>query len=142
MTLNPRRVRELFNTKPMIDAPRDFFRLHPTPPGVPAATVIELLLPEVLDSLEIDRLNDTLLTAIAADPSANWVLDLAGTAYMGSAVLGLLVNLRHRIKSANGQLSLCSLSPALLGVFQATSLQRLFAIHPTRPDALRALAGR
>lgn len=140
MTLNPRRLRQLFPTKPMTtDAPRDFFRLHAAPPGAPHATVLELLLPDAIDSLEFDRLNDDLLTTIGANPSAAWVLDLAGTAYMGSAVLGLLVNLRQRIKSANGQLALCSLSPALTQVFHACSLNRLFSIHPTRQDALASL---
>lgn len=133
MTLNPRRLRQLFPSKPMTtDAPRDFFRVHLTP----HATVLELLLPELLDPLEFDRLNDALLTTIGANPSAPWVLDLAGTAYIGSAVLGLLVNLRQRIKSANGLLALCSLSPALSQVFHACSLNRLFSIHPTRADAL------
>lgn len=135
MTIHPRHLRQLIKAPPMTDTPRDLFRLHPTP----AATVVELMLPELLDSLEFDRLNDSLLTAVTAAPSGAWVLDLSGTAYMGSSVLGLLVNLRQRIKSSNGRLILCALSPSLLGVFHASSLHRLFAIHPTRPEALAAL---
>jgi anti-anti-sigma factor len=123
----------------MTDAtPRELFRLHPSP----SATVIELLLPEMMDSLELDRLNEALLAAVDAAPSANWVLDLAGTAYMGSAVLGLLVNVRQRVKSANGRLALCSLSPTLVGIFYTSSLHRLFALHPTRPDALASFPRR
>jgi anti-anti-sigma factor len=96
----------------------------------------------MMDSLELDRLNEALLAAVAAAPSANWVLDLAGTAYMGSAVLGLLVNVRQRVKSAGGRLALCSLSPTLVGIFYTSSLHRLFAIHATRPDALASLPRR
>ncbi|HZZ43629.1 MAG TPA: STAS domain-containing protein [Tepidisphaeraceae bacterium] len=117
------------------DAPRDLFLVHPTD----SATVIELLLPDALDPIEFDRLNDSLLTAIAVNPAGVWVLDLAGTSYMGSAVLGLLVNLRQRIKTSSGQLALCSLSPALLGIFHACSLQRLFLIAKSRDEALNNL---
>ena len=54
MTLNPRRLRQLFPSKPMTtDAPRDFFRVHLTP----HATVLELLLPELLDE-ETTRLRE------------------------------------------------------------------------------------
>jgi stage II sporulation protein AA (anti-sigma F factor antagonist) len=114
----------------------DFFTLHDQGGNV---TVAELLLPESLDALEFDRLNESLLSAIDANPSGSWVLDLAGTAYMGSAVLGLLVNLRQRVKSKSGQIALCCLSPALLGVFHACSLQRLFTLCKSRQDALNHL---
>ena len=115
--------------------PVELFRLLPTG----SCHVVELLLPDALDPLDFDRLNDSLLTAIDANPSGTWVLDLTHTTYMGSAVLGLLVNLRQRIKASHGQLALCSLSAALLGVFHACSLQRLFTICKTRDEALQYL---
>lgn len=114
----------------------DFFVVHTVGPKT---TVLEILLPETLDPLEFDRLNESLLGTIDGNASGSWVLDLTGTAYMGSAVLGLLVNLRQRVKSKAGQLALCGLTPALLGVFHACSLQRLFTICNTRQDALNVL---
>lgn len=104
-------------------------------------TVVDLMLPDMLDSAEFDRLNERLLTAVSAEPGHRWVIDLTHTAYMGSAVLGLLVNIWQRIRTANGRLVLCGLSPALAEVFHATSLVRLFTIARTREDATR-IAGR
>lgn len=117
------------------DASRDLYRVH----SAGDVTVIELLLPDILDPLDFDRLNEALLTIIGNNPNGAWVLDLAPTTYMGSAVLGLLVNLRQRLKTSGGRLALCSLSPALLGVFHACSLQRLFEITLTRNDAMAIL---
>ena len=103
-----------------------------------AVQIIELTLPEVLDSAQFDELNDAAQQAIDAAPAGGWVIDLTGTDYMGSAVLGLLVNIRQRIRQKGGQLILCGLSPRLTSVFHACSLERLFAIVKTRPEALRA----
>ena len=103
--------------------------------------VVELLLPQHLDAQEFDRLNDSLLTALAAKPDGRWVVDLTALAYMGSPLLGLMVNLRQRVLQAGGKLALCGLSPQLLRIFTTCCLQRLFVISKTRPDAVRA-AGR
>jgi anti-anti-sigma factor len=115
---------------------RELFKLDLSTPGV---GLLELLLPAVLDPLEFDQLNDALLSAIAANPGTRWVIDLAAVTYMGSAVLGLMVNVRQRAKSAGGAVTLCSMTPQLFGVFQACSLHRLFPIHPTRADALASI---
>ena len=117
------------------DPPPELFRHHPAG----EAHVVELMLPDALDPLDFDRLNEALLGAVDANVGGAWVLDLTHTTYMGSAVLGLLVNLRQRVKTGRGQLALCSMSPALLGIFHACSLQRLFVIAKSRDEALHAL---
>src|SRR5690606_7434102 len=96
--------------------------------------------PDTLDSVEFDRLNERLLAAVSKEPHRTWIFDLSQSSYLGSAVLGLLVNLWQRIRSAEGSLILCGLSPRLAEVFQATSLVRLFTIVRTREEALRLAA--
>ncbi len=104
------------------------------------ASVVELLLPEHLDSREFDQLNEALLAALAAHPAGNWVIDLAGVSYMGSSALGLMVNVRQRVKLAGGRLALCGMSPALMRVFTTCCLEKLFIIRTGRPEAVRAVA--
>jgi anti-anti-sigma factor len=58
---------------------------------------------------------------------------------MGSAMLGLMVNIRQRIKSGGGQLTLCNVSPRLLAIIRACSMERLFRIARSRADAIKAL---
>jgi anti-anti-sigma factor len=112
---------------------KEFFRLK----SEPSLTVIELLLPETLDGLEFDRFSDDLWTVLDAKPAHVWILDLAGVQYMGSAVLGLMVNIRQRVKDSRGQLVMCNMTSRLMAVFRTCSLERLFTIVKTRADAIK-----
>lgn len=100
------------------------------------AHVAELFLRDSLDEMEFDSLNEAMLKAIDSSASGAWILDLSQTTYMGSAVLGLLVNLRQRIKQAQGTLVLCSVSPQLEKIFRACCMERLFTMVKTRSEAL------
>lgn len=104
---------------------------------IDSINVLTLLLPEIMDSNEFDRLNLELLDAIASRPQARWVLDLANLGYMGSSALGLMVNLRQRIKDLGGKLILCNINPPLMRIMRTCCLERLFAISKTRQDAVR-----
>ena len=106
---------------------------------VRSVNVVELILPDDLDSSEFDRLNEGLATVFADQPNGRWILDLAEVRYMGSAALGLMVNIRHRVKSMNGRLALCHMSNPLHQIFKACCLERLFTIARTREDALKVL---
>ena len=64
--------------------------------------VVELRLPEMMDPLEFDRLNDDLLAALDGRADQRWVLDLSGVQYMGSAMLGLM---QSRVDRAAGRAS-------------------------------------
>lgn len=101
--------------------------------------VMDLTLPESLDSDEFDVLNESMLKTVQGKPSDSWVLDLSGVNYMGSSVLGLMINVRQHIKAGGGQLALCGMSPQLTRIFHTCCLEKLFIIMRTRHDALRAL---
>ena len=101
--------------------------------------ILALMLPEQLESAEFDDLNEAVRRAIDGQPGASWVIDLTGVDYMGSTVLGLMVNIRQSVKLAGGRLALCGMSDRLTAVFRACSLQNLFTICATRPQAIRHL---
>jgi anti-anti-sigma factor len=98
--------------------------------------LIELFLPVGLDIDEFDRLNEAVLGLIGAAPGASWVMDLTKLDYMGSASLGLMVNVRQRVKEGKGRLVLCGLSPRLVQIFKTCCMERLFHIVRTREEAL------
>ena len=100
--------------------------------------VVDLTLPQTLDIDEFDRLNESILELIRAEPEGQWVLDLSQLSYMGSAALGLLVNLRQQIKQSGGRLVLCGLSPQLLHIFKTCCMEKLFRIVKSRKDAVAA----
>jgi anti-sigma B factor antagonist len=104
-----------------------------------SVNVVELFLPDDLDSTEFDRLNDGLATVFSNQPNARWILDLAQVQYLGSAALGLMVNIRYRVKSMEGRLALCNLSTRLQQIFKTCCLERLFIITRNRDDAVKAI---
>jgi anti-anti-sigma factor len=55
-------------------------------------------------------------------------------------MLGLIVNIRQQIKSGGGRLIVCGMSPRLTEIFHNCSMERLFTIVKTRPDALKNLS--
>jgi anti-anti-sigma factor len=114
--------------------PKDFFRIESTD----RAQLIELSLPPMLDSAEFDELNESILGRISERRGDRWIIDLSQVSYMGSAMLGLMVNLRQQIKSAGGRLILCSMPPTLMQIFRTCCMERLFTIVRTREEALKA----
>ena len=105
-----------------------------------SVNVVDLTLPHTLDIHEFDRLNESILTLVRGEPEGQWVLDLSRLSYMGSAALGLMVNLRQQIKQSGGRLVLCGLSPQLMHIFKTCCIERLFRIAKTREDAIAEAA--
>jgi anti-anti-sigma factor len=112
--------------------PSDHFRIHVEE----KARILELWLPLQLDSLDIDQLRQDILRGMEGEESALWVIDLARTDYMGSAMLGLLVNIRHRILAGGGKIIVCSLNNRMTELFRASSIERLFPIARDRQEAM------
>ena len=116
----------------------DLFRL--TEDG--SIKVLELVLPTTIDSSEFDRLNESVLDVMGKEPGARWVLDLSRVAYMGSAVLGLMVNIRQVVMKAQGTIVLCGMSERLMRIFETCCMERLFKIVAGKPEAIRIASRR
>ena len=101
--------------------------------------VMDLRLPEQLDSQEFDELNTALMRVLDGRINGKWVLDLSSVNYMGSSVLGLMINIRQHIKSGGGKLALAGLTPRMAAIFHTCCLEKLFTIAKTRDDAVRAV---
>jgi anti-sigma B factor antagonist len=109
---------------------------------VQSISVIDLRLPEQLDSEEFDRLNESLMSVLDRGIKASWLLDLSAVDYMGSSVLGLMINIRQHIKSGGGKLALAGLTPRMAQIFRTCCLERLFQIGRNREEAIKMLGGK
>jgi len=65
-----------------------------------------------------------------------FVIDLAGTLYIDSSGLGVLVSLSKKIREQGGELRLANLNDDLKTLFELTKLDTLFQISDTRDRAL------
>jgi anti-anti-sigma factor len=102
-----------------------------------SVNIIEMRLPEHIDSTEFDQLNASLLGLLESKPSKSWVIDFSAVDYLGSAMLGLMVNFRQKVKGAKGKLILCGVSSRLLEIIRTCCMDRLFPIARSRADAIK-----
>lgn len=68
------------------------------------------------------------------------VLDLAGIEYISSAGLRVLLLVAKRLKTAQGDLVLCALTPAVRQVFELAGFLSIFQLEDSREAALARLA--
>ena len=67
------------------------------------------------------------------------VVDFTNTTFIDSTTLGVLVGGVKRLRTNDGRLSLVCSDRNITKIFEITGLDRVFAIHPTRDDALANL---
>ena len=109
--------------------------------GCPIAVVGGI--PVVTAPAEIDVGNADMLRAAAlratARGHATLVVDLSKTHFCDSAGLSVLIRARKRAVAEGGELRLVASTPAVLGVFAITGLDRLIRVFPSLEAAVAEL---
>jgi anti-sigma B factor antagonist len=101
----------------------------------PQAVVAQLIGEAGVD--EAEELDRTLRLLTAAKPALA-VLDMAGLSYIASMGIGALVKFRGEISHAGGRVVFANLRPLVLDTFKHAGLLRVFPVHATVDDAIRA----
>jgi anti-anti-sigma factor len=92
-----------------------------------------------LDYQEIEAEGDELLR-LAEDPSVRGVVvDFGRTDSIGSTALGVLAQLRQRVRARGGRMAFCNVSAHEAEIMEVTGLARFWPIHPSREEALAAM---
>jgi anti-anti-sigma factor len=92
------------------------------------------------DAMALDLLMEAIVAEFDTRKMSGWVVDLAQVKFLNSAGLGLLVNIRQKVRQSRGRLALCGLSAELMELFRSCCLERLFLIEKTRPAAVAAVS--
>jgi anti-anti-sigma factor len=66
------------------------------------------------------------------------LLEFDDVQYVGSSMLGQLVQLERAVQAAKGQLKICGLGPVLTDTFHIGRFDRIFDIHPDEASALKS----
>lgn len=82
---------------------------------------------------------DDILAELAAHDFAGLVVDFQLTPFFGSTMLGALIHLWRSMTEHKGRLALCNVSPAEQDVLNATRLDTVWEICPSRGAALTLL---
>jgi len=91
-----------------------------------------MTLQDVVDTFQSD------LNALADEhPSSHFILDMSRMDFIGSAVIGALIQAFKRVKDSGGELVLACLQPPAEAVLKMTRLSAVFPIYDTVEAALR-----
>jgi anti-anti-sigma factor len=100
-------------------------------------TIITLLTPRVPVDLS-EAFEERVVQTVDELDEPKVLLDFADVSFISSAILGKLIKLNGRMRDRGGQFKISSLSPRITEVFRITGLDRLFDIHETRDEAVKA----
>jgi anti-sigma B factor antagonist len=92
-----------------------------------------------VDLYTAPRFKDELVRAVEGG-SRRVVVDLTDTTFIDSTTLGVLVGGLRRLRPDGGDLALVITDRNIRKVFEITGLDRVFAIHETRDEALVGLS--
>lgn len=67
------------------------------------------------------------------------IVDFEGVKFFSSAVLGLVLDMRARLKTYDGMVVISGINPQLYRVFKITHLDRIFEFFPDRESAIKAI---
>jgi serine/threonine-protein kinase RsbW len=90
-----------------------------------------------LDAVSSQAAIARVYAAISAG-ARNVLLDMSQVTFLSSSGLRALLLVRKELLAQNGELRLCALKPQVQEVFTLTGFTQVFAIHPTREEALGA----
>lgn len=67
------------------------------------------------------------------------VVDFTGVKFFSSTVLGMLLDIRAKLKTYDGEVVISAINPQLYRVFKITHLDRIFRFFAGKEDAARAV---
>jgi len=67
------------------------------------------------------------------------VFDFSGVKFFCSQVLGLLLEIRSKLKISDGEVVVSAIDPQLYRVFKITNLNKIFSFFPDTASAIKAI---
>ncbi|MFT3786124.1 MAG: STAS domain-containing protein [Tepidisphaeraceae bacterium] len=101
--------------------------------------VIDLHLADDVDTAAFNEINRELIDHWPVDAGARVLVDLSHARYTGSVLLGLLVNIRQRVRAGRGEMAVSGVSVRLAQVFRTSHLDRILPMFATRAEALQSM---
>ncbi len=108
--------------------------------SIEGITQVEFIDRNILDEANIQAIGDEISELIDRADVPNLLLSFSNVDHLSSAALGALITINNKVKDKGGSLRLANIDPQIYEVFMITRLNKLFDIHETTDDALKAFA--
>ena len=90
---------------------------------------------KIMGGPDHDRFKEE-IKALIEEGYKDVVLDFAGVPWINSTGLGILISGFHSLRAAEGTMKICAVKERVLSIFYISQLQNVFAVFPTRAEAL------
>jgi anti-sigma B factor antagonist len=107
---------------------------------IDGVTRIDFVDRNILDELNIHEINVQLMKVAESEFRPRIVIVFRNVEHLSSAAFGVLVALKNRMDSRDGQLRLCEIQPKIREAFAITRLDRVLSIHDTFEAAAASLS--
>ena len=101
-------------------------------------TAIEFIDKNILDETNIQQIGDEIGRLVDAKDNPQLLISFRNVDHLSSAALGTLITINNRVTGKGGKLCLSDIEGQIFEVFKITKLDRLFEIHDTAAEAIKA----
>ena len=95
----------------------------------------------ILDQSNVQQLGDEFDALVDKYKLGKIVVNFNGVTYMSSAVMGKLVSLLKKVKTAKGKLTLCNIEDSIFEIFEIMRFDKMFQIRDTEDEAVAEMVG-
>jgi len=92
----------------------------------------------ILDPLQVQDIGEKLHRLIEDENRQQIILDFHQVNILSSQMLGVLIGLLKRIRTASGRIVICGMKAELSKVFKITNLDKLFEFYDNDGQAMRS----
>jgi len=99
-------------------------------------TVVSFKVASISNAEQIEAVGKSVKAYIGKNKPKRMVVDFEGVKFFSSQLLGLLLDIRVRMETGNGELVISAINPQLYRVFKITNLKKVFEFFPDRRSAI------
>ncbi len=107
--------------------------------SVKNATVVAFKAASISNVEEITTASKRIKEFVEEKHPKEVIVDFEGVKFFSSAVLGLLLDIRAKLKTYDGEVVISAINPQLYRVFKITHLDKIFKFFPDKENAVKAV---
>jgi len=101
-------------------------------------TIVHFTEAKMVDQRNINLIGSELMKMAESGGVSKMLINMENVRYLSSAMLGKLISLHKVLRMNKGTLKLCGIAPPIYEVFEITRLDKVFDIHNSEDEALKA----
>ncbi len=107
--------------------------------GKGGAAVVAFKAASISDAGTIDAVSRQINEFIEENHPSRVIVDFERVKFFSSRLLGMLLGIRAKLKTYDGEIVISAIEPQLYRVFRITNLDKIFRFFPDRESAIKSV---